>query len=155
MPKKKTGQKKKAEKQKLRQKEIRNTVKPLSEVPCNAAMEVIQSLSYSKWILNNFLYLFLSDFQCDKCQRKQKSRAFCYFCQSVQRLPMCAQCGKTKCMLKTGDCVIKHAGVFTTGLSMVCNGFSGTLENDQSFQIAWICMRIDDHAAWRVFLMKI
>lgn len=24
-----------------------------------------------------------------------------------------------KCMLKTGDCVIKHAGVFTTGLGMV------------------------------------
>lgn len=57
--------------------------------------------------------------QCDKCQRKQKSRAFCYFCQSVQRLPMCAQCGKQKCMLKTGDCVVRHAGVFTTGLAMV------------------------------------
>ena len=24
-----------------------------------------------------------------------------------------------KCMLKTGDCVIKHAGTFTTGLGMV------------------------------------
>lgn len=32
---------------------------------------------------------------------------------------MCAQCGKMKCMLKTGDCVVKHAGVFTTGLGMV------------------------------------
>lgn len=40
MPKKKTGQRKKAEKQKLRQKEIRSKVVPLADVPCNAAMEV-------------------------------------------------------------------------------------------------------------------
>lgn len=40
MPKKKTGQRKKAEKQKLRQKEIRSKVVPLAEVPSNAAMEV-------------------------------------------------------------------------------------------------------------------
>lgn len=97
MPKKKTGQRKKAEKQKLRQKEIR-TAKDnvqLGQHPCNASME------------------------CEKCHRKQKSRAFCYFCQSVQRLPICAQCGKIKCMLKTGDCVIRHPGVYTTGLGMV------------------------------------
>lgn len=66
-----------------------------------------------------FFTFLLAFLQCDKCQRKQKSRAFCYFCQSVQRLPICAQCGKQKCMLKTGDCVVKHAGVFTTGLGMV------------------------------------
>lgn len=40
MPKKKTGQRKKAEKQKLRQKEIRSKIVPLAEVPSNAAMEV-------------------------------------------------------------------------------------------------------------------
>jgi len=92
MPKKKTGQRKKAEKQKARQKEIgskRNT-RSIVELPCNSVME------------------------CDKCERKQKNRAFCYFCQSIQRLPQCAECGKTKCMLKTGDCVIKHAGQYTT-----------------------------------------
>jgi len=27
--------------------------------------------------------------------------------------------GKSKCMMKTGDCVIKHPGVFTTGLKLV------------------------------------
>lgn len=27
--------------------------------------------------------------------------------------------GKTKCMMKSGDCVIKHGGTFTTGLAMV------------------------------------
>lgn len=27
--------------------------------------------------------------------------------------------GKTKCMMKSGDCVIKHPGVFTVGLQMV------------------------------------
>lgn len=97
MPKKKTGQRRKAEKQKLRQKEIRAAKDQinLAKFPCNAVME------------------------CDKCSKKQKSRAFCYFCQSVQRLPMCAHCGKVKCMLKTGDCVVRHPGVFTTGLGMV------------------------------------
>lgn len=63
--------------------------------------------------------------------RKQKSRAFCYFCQSIQRLPICAQCGKVKCMLKTGDCLIRHAGVFTTGMAMV-----GAICD---FCEAWIC----------------
>nr|CAD7574903.1 unnamed protein product [Timema californicum] len=109
MPKKKTGQRKKAEKQKLRQKEIR-TAKDnvtLAKYPSNSAME------------------------CDKCQRKQKNRAFCYFCQSLQRLPQCAHCGKVKCMLKTGDCVIRHAGVFTTGLGMV-----GAICD---FCEAWVC----------------
>ncbi|KAG8250437.1 hypothetical protein J6590_101409 [Homalodisca vitripennis] len=97
MPKKKTGQRKKAEKQKLRQKEIRNAKDhmEIAKYPCNSAME------------------------CERCHRKQKNRAFCYFCQSVQRLPQCAQCGKIKCMIKTGDCVIRHPGVFTTGLAMV------------------------------------
>ncbi|XP_014241795.1 zinc finger protein 330 homolog [Cimex lectularius] len=97
MPNKKSGQRKKAEKQKIRQKQIRegNESLDLGKMPCNAVME------------------------CDKCKKKQKSRAFCYFCMSVQRLPMCAHCGKTKCLLKTGDCVVKHPGVFTTGMGMV------------------------------------
>jgi len=32
---------------------------------------------------------------------------------------MCGHCGKVKCMLKTGDCIIKHGSVFTTGMGMV------------------------------------
>ncbi|XP_041969173.1 zinc finger protein 330 homolog isoform X2 [Aricia agestis] len=109
MPKKKTGQRKKAEKQKLRQKEIRNAREhvDLAQQPCNQPME------------------------CDKCQKKQKSRAFCYFCSSLQRLPMCAQCGKVKCMLKSGDCVVRHPGVYTTGLGMV-----GAICD---FCEAWVC----------------
>ncbi|CAG9571966.1 unnamed protein product [Danaus chrysippus] len=109
MPKKKTGQRKKAEKQKLRQKEIRNAREhvDLAQHPCNLAME------------------------CDKCQKKQKSRAFCYFCSAVQRLPACAQCGKMKCMLKSGDCVVRHPGVFTTGMGMV-----GAICD---FCEAWVC----------------
>ncbi|KAK9501701.1 hypothetical protein O3M35_012377 [Rhynocoris fuscipes] len=97
MPKKKTGQKKKAEKQKTRQKEIRSARENLDfgKYPCNISME------------------------CDNCKRKQKNRAFCYFCQSVQRLPTCAHCGKIKCTLKTGDCVIKHPNIFTVGMSMI------------------------------------
>ncbi|KAL0275955.1 UNVERIFIED_CONTAM: hypothetical protein PYX00_003654 [Menopon gallinae] len=109
MPKKKTGQRKKAEKQKMRQKEIRAAKDNLElpKYPCNANMV------------------------CDRCQRKQKNRAFCYFCQSVQRLPVCAQCGKVKCMLKTGDCVVHHPGVYTTGLGMV-----GAICD---FCEAWVC----------------
>jgi len=97
MPKKKTGQRKKAEKMKVRQKEIasRRDHQSIVNRPCNSIME------------------------CDKCGRTQKNRAFCYFCQSLQRLPVCAECGKQKCMMKTGDCVIKHAGNYTTGLQMV------------------------------------
>ncbi|CAG7824955.1 unnamed protein product [Allacma fusca] len=109
MPKKKTGARKKAEKQKLRQKNIRTAKenRDIVEQPCNSSME------------------------CDKCKRIQKNRAFCYFCQSLQRLPQCAHCGKVKCMLKTGDCVVRHPGVFTTGLGMV-----GAICD---FCEAWIC----------------
>ncbi|XP_013144173.1 PREDICTED: zinc finger protein 330 homolog [Papilio polytes] len=109
MPKKKTGQRKKAEKQKLRQKEIRNAREhvDIAQHPCNMPME------------------------CDKCQKKQKSRAFCYFCQALQRLPACAHCGKVKCMLKSGDCVVRHPGVFTTGMGMV-----GAICD---FCEAWVC----------------
>nr|ADD38592.1 Zinc finger protein 330 homolog [Lepeophtheirus salmonis] len=111
MPNKKTGQRKKAEKQKARQKVIRDGVRARKDcitlAPCNGKME------------------------CDKCGRLQKNRAFCYFCESLQRLPCCAECGKVKCMLKTGDCVIKHPGVFTSGTAMV-----GAICD---FCEAWIC----------------
>ncbi|XP_017783220.1 PREDICTED: zinc finger protein 330 homolog [Nicrophorus vespilloides] len=108
MPKKKTGQRKKADKMKMRQKEIRNAKEnvPIATHPCNASME------------------------CDKCHRKQRSRAFCYFCQNVQRLPICAQCAKIKCM-KGGDCVIRHAGIHASGLGMV-----GAICD---FCEAWVC----------------
>ncbi|EDO29762.1 predicted protein, partial [Nematostella vectensis] len=98
MPKKKTGARKKAEKQRARQKDIQAASgrnKALIEHPCNLQME------------------------CDKCKMRQKSRAFCYFCNALQKLPVCGHCGKSKCMMKTGDCVIKHVGTFTTGLAMV------------------------------------
>ncbi|XP_071453039.1 zinc finger protein 330 homolog isoform X3 [Hetaerina americana] len=58
--------------------------------------------------------------------------------KSLQRLPVCAHCGKVKCMLKTGDCVVKHAGVFTTGLGMVLLIFpsKGAICD---FCEAWVC----------------
>ncbi|XP_018418916.1 PREDICTED: zinc finger protein 330 [Nanorana parkeri] len=109
MPKKKTGARKKAESRKEREKQqraARGTV-DLAKHPCNASME------------------------CDKCQRRQKNRAFCYFCSSVQKVPMCAQCGKTKCMMKSSDCVIRHPGVYSTGMAMV-----GAICD---FCEAWVC----------------
>jgi len=69
--------------------------------------------------------------ECDKCQRRQKNRAFCYFCGSVQKLPVCAECGKQKCMMKSGDCIIKHVGTYTTGMQMV-----GAICD---FCEAWVC----------------
>jgi len=109
MPKKKTGQRKKAEKMKIRQKEIAGKKDHMAivEKPCNFTME------------------------CDKCQRRQKNRAFCYFCGSVQKLPVCAECGKQKCMMKSGDCIIKHVGTYTTGMQMV-----GAICD---FCEAWVC----------------
>jgi len=109
MPKKKTGARKKAEKQKARQKEIasKKDQRAIVDLPANFNME------------------------CDRCQRRQKNRAFCYFCQAVQRLPVCAECGKQKCMMKTGDCIIKHAGQYTTGMQMV-----GAVCD---FCEAWVC----------------
>jgi len=44
---------------------------------------------------------------------------------------VCAECGKQKCMMKTGDCIIKHAGQYTTGLQMV-----GAVCD---FCEAWVC----------------
>ncbi|XP_054635476.1 zinc finger protein 330 isoform X3 [Dunckerocampus dactyliophorus] len=108
MPKKKTGARKKAESRKEREKQSRanRDQVDLAKHACNVTME------------------------CDKCQRKQKNRAFCYFCSSVQKLPTCAQCGKTKCM-KTSDCVVKHPGIHSTGMGMV-----GAVCD---FCEAWVC----------------
>ncbi|VDN11005.1 unnamed protein product [Dibothriocephalus latus] len=102
MPKKKTGQRKKSEKAKIRQKEIfkQRMHIPVANHNCNKSME------------------------CDKCEKRQKNRAFCYFCGALQRLPMCAQCGKTKCLAKTGDCVVKHGSAH----GAICD-----------FCEAWVC----------------
>lgn len=109
MPKKKTGARKKAEKQKQRQKDIQSgdRVKTITKFPCNFVMD------------------------CDKCGRLQKNRAYCYFCNVIQKLPVCGHCGKQKCMMKSGDCVIKHAGTHTTGMQMV-----GAICD---FCEAWVC----------------
>lgn len=63
MPKKKTGQRKKAEKQKLRQKEIRNAREhvDLAQHPCNVPMD------------------------CDKCQKYILT--FTQYCPSLKRGP--------------------------------------------------------------------
>uniref|UniRef100_A0A8C5RB79 Zinc finger protein 330 n=1 Tax=Leptobrachium leishanense TaxID=445787 RepID=A0A8C5RB79_9ANUR len=44
---------------------------------------------------------------------------------------MCAQCGKTKCMMKSSDCVIRHPNVYSTGMAMV-----GAICD---FCEAWVC----------------
>ena len=65
MPKKKTGARKKAEKQAERQKEIRSADRGLAIHACNTLME------------------------CCYCQRTQKNRAFCYFCGMLQKVIIC------------------------------------------------------------------
>ncbi|BBN10934.1 hypothetical protein MPTK1_5g07690 [Marchantia polymorpha subsp. ruderalis] len=109
MPKRKTGARKKAEQLKARQKGIaaRQFTVDLGKHPCNQIMT------------------------CDYCTREQKNRAFCYFCASNQKTPMCAQCGKTKCMAAAPDCAVRHPGRNVTGLGMVgcvCD-----------FCEAWVC----------------
>ena len=49
----------------------------------------------------------------------------------IFRLPQCGECGKVKCMLKSGDCIVKHPGQYTTGMQMV-----GAICD---FCEAWIC----------------
>lgn len=60
MPKKKTGQRKKAEKQKLRQKEIRSRaeIRPLADVPSNAIMEVSIFLYSNTLTKEKSLFMF-------------------------------------------------------------------------------------------------
>lgn len=96
MPKKRTGAAKKraAAKERMKQGSL-TQAEQLARCPGNGEME------------------------CDQCGRRQKNRAFCYFCQSVQKLPYCAQCGRMKCMLQGGDCMVKHAGTFATGMNLV------------------------------------
>lgn len=95
MPKKKTGARKKAEKQAERQKDIRSADRGLAIHPCNQLME------------------------CDQCQRTQKNRAFCYFCSTVQKTIVCGSCGMGKCMNKSpGGCLVKHGANFITGIKL-------------------------------------
>lgn len=70
------------------------------------------------FILFEFFFFILNKINFS-IYRKQKNRAFCYFCQSLQRLPQCASCGKIKCLMKSGDCVVKHPGIYTTGMALV------------------------------------
>jgi len=122
MPKKKTGQRKKHDKMKARQKEIglrgeRKDHLNIAERPCNYTME------------------------CDKCERRQKNRAFCYFCQSVQRLPVCAECGKQKCMAQ-GDCCVKHVGSYATGMAMVGAIVISARHGSVTAESAWLNMPV-------------
>ncbi|XP_065839504.1 zinc finger protein 330 homolog [Oscarella lobularis] len=109
MPKRKTGARKKAHKQRLRQKGIRSgaLTRSLADHPSNCVME------------------------CDSCSKHQKNRAFCYFCSKVQRFVVCAECGKNKCMSKTGDCLVKHPSGSATGMALV-----GAICD---FCEAWVC----------------
>ncbi|MCP9266417.1 hypothetical protein DINM_021967 [Dirofilaria immitis] len=110
--KKKTGARKKAEKQREIQKKIRNNiVKEIALHPCNGLMARPHCI--------NTLRRMQGFPQCDQCLRDQKTRAFCYFCGALNKVPVCAACGKQKCLMKSGDCVIKHVGKFTVGLQMV------------------------------------
>lgn len=70
MPKKKTGQRKKAEKQKQRQKEIRNKIVPLADVPCNASMEVCMTITFQQGNKNMLQFLdFFSIFRHNFAKR--------------------------------------------------------------------------------------
>lgn len=96
MPKKKSGSKKKADKQKSRRiLKLAHDECDLGKHPCNVLMV------------------------CEHCHKKQKNRSFCYFCCSINQLAICGNCGKSKCFSKTGDCVIKHPNSYPTGLGMV------------------------------------
>ncbi|KAI0986267.1 hypothetical protein GJ496_011768 [Pomphorhynchus laevis] len=96
MPKKKTGQRKKHDKQRDRLKAIGSSFRncDLADKPCNVSME------------------------CSDCKMTQRIRAFCYFCNAFPRSPACGNCGKQKC-LGQGGCVITHGSLSVTGLQFI------------------------------------
>ena len=98
MPIKKSGQRKKAEKQRERQK-------------------VIQKGSLSQVELHD--HPSNSEMECRDCGKSQKNRSCCYFCGSVCKNPQCGQCGRIKCIPGSSDCVVKHPGVNATGLQLI------------------------------------
>ncbi|GMH43607.1 hypothetical protein BSKO_11529 [Bryopsis sp. KO-2023] len=55
--------------------------------------------------------------ECNSCGERQRNRMFCYFCQSVQKVVMCAECGRTKCM--GSDCCVPHPNKNATGTSLI------------------------------------
>eukprot|EP00921_Rhytidocystis_pertsovi_P009453 GHVQ01015197.1.p1 GENE.GHVQ01015197.1~~GHVQ01015197.1.p1 ORF type:complete len:327 (+),score=58.30 GHVQ01015197.1:354-1334(+) len=95
MPKKKTGQRKKKEKQKALQKNIKSG-RPRDDFKTNPAN---------------------AEMICDSCQRRQKNRFSCYFCSQIQKVLVCCECGRMKCT-DGGDCVVRHAGKHVTGIGL-------------------------------------
>jgi len=105
MPKKKTGARKKAEKQRERQREIRASQESrgIVQQPCNFHMvrkifNTSRDYIYYRNVTSvkgegDVLELFVIVYVCPQA-RRQKNRAFCYFCQSVQKLPVCGHCGE-------------------------------------------------------------
>ena len=90
MPKKKTGQRKKHDKMKARQKEIglRGERKDHLNIAERYNFCTLQAPTW--WDEMKYSYIPLRPcnytMECDKCERRQKNRAFCYFCQSVSFL---------------------------------------------------------------------
>ncbi|VDK82076.1 unnamed protein product [Onchocerca ochengi] len=108
MPKKKTGARKKAEKQREIQKKIRsNVVKEIALHPCNGLMACSHCI-------NTLRRLDLTE-NWVRCSFQQGLTGG----SALNKAPVCAACGKQKCLMRSGDCVIKHAGKFTIGLQMV------------------------------------
>lgn len=116
MPKKKTGAKRKADKQKIRQKDIRSDTRSIVEQPCNTSMvgqcDLIRfrTCTLDIYVLFTLLGRNVISAKGEHVEerrfcliltiRRQKNRAFCYFCQSVQKLPACAHCGtRIECLV--------------------------------------------------------
>ena len=94
MPKKKTGQRKKHDKMKARQKEIglRGERKDHLNIAERYYLWFLrrcplrQNLATAPAHLCPHYRPCNYTMECDKCERRQKNRAFCYFCQSVSLL---------------------------------------------------------------------
>ncbi|KAK6747598.1 hypothetical protein RB195_000659 [Necator americanus] len=135
MPKKKTGQRKKAEKQRELQKKIRSGERSLADHPCNGQM------------------------QCDQCLRDQRSRAFCYFCSSI-RLGMvgaicdfceafvchgrkCLTTHACTCPLRDAECVECKRGVWDHGGRIFnCSYCMNFLCEDDQFEHQASCQQV-------------
>eukprot|EP00795_Rhopilema_esculentum_P013523 gene13523-4405_t len=142
MPKKKTGARKKAERQKERQKNIRAAERDITKQPCNFLMppEIVQLYSPllqncspdTSWLEYIGASTLVVHCVCkySLCHKRPEHFAISAIV-SRRLLNVEPVVGKTKCMMKSGDCVVKHPGNYPTGLGMV-----GAICD---FCEAWVC----------------
>ena len=87
--------------------------------PLYNVLGAIQELFYRSSERGLAIHPCNSLIECDQCGKQQKNRAFCYFCNHIQKTVVCGSCGMTKCMNRSpGGCLVKHGANYITGVKI-------------------------------------